>query len=66
MRILKKGNLASLIKPEKFVCRVCGCEFIAEPREYEIADEHLQKSRGIRAISRCPMCESVTTLPLEK
>jgi DNA-directed RNA polymerase subunit RPC12/RpoP len=30
MKILKHGNL----KPRKFICKDCGCEFIADVTEY--------------------------------
>lgn len=33
MRIMEEG----ILKPRYFTCRVCGCEFIAEPGEYTIA-----------------------------
>lgn len=33
MKILKPGK--DVLKPRKFVCSYCGCEFIAEKNEYD-------------------------------
>lgn len=32
MKILKHGNL----KPRKFICQDCGCEFVADISEYSL------------------------------
>lgn len=51
MRILKHGDL----KPRKFVCRFCGCEFVAEIGEYKItnpAENYFWYS------VYCPECDS--------
>lgn len=46
MQIIKHGNLA----PRYFTCRSCGCEFIADKREYNIA------ASGDNFFVRCPDC----------
>lgn len=50
MKILKHGDL----KPRKFICSVCGCEFVANRNEYGI-----DKTYAIlpRYIVTCPCCK---------
>ena len=54
MRILKHGNL----KPRKFICQSCGCEFIAEAHEYSTT-----MANGIILwhTADCPDCANSTT-----
>lgn len=61
MIILKNGSL----KPRKFFCLVCGCEFVAEHGEYTtqtVNDVILWYSAS------CPYCDSstVTSEPWEE
>ena len=51
MKILKHGSLDK----RKFVCDVCGCEFVAETGEYTIT-----KASGITLWYSiyCPYCDS--------
>lgn len=54
MKILKHGNL----KPMKFICWHCDCEFVADVSEYRTT-----MSNGIVLwhISYCPECNAETT-----
>lgn len=53
MRILKHGNL----KPRKFVCWNCDCEFVADVSEYRTTT-----SNGVTLWHNayCPECDSET------
>ena len=61
MRILKHGDL----RPRKFECDVCGCEFVAETDEYTTT-----KASGITLCYYiyCPECNSYVdkSEPLEE
>lgn len=55
MKILKHGNL----KERKFICRVCGCEFVANANEYYAITAncmHLWYS------TTCPECNNDTSI----
>ena len=47
MQIIKHGNL----KPRHFVCKYCGCEFVADMREYKTA------ANGDNFFVDCPECD---------
>ena len=51
MKILKHGNL----KPQKFTCKECGCEFVLNYREYHKVDQY-GKALWIYAV--CPDCDA--------
>lgn len=46
MHIIKHGNL----EPRYFVCRYCGCEFVADKSEYKVA------ASGDNFFVDCPEC----------
>ena len=48
MKILKHGDL----KPRKFTCHECDCEFVANIKEYKIIDRWIY--------TYCPECDSKT------
>ena len=48
MKILKHGNL----RPRKFTCRYCGCEFVANIKEYTMFDNWIYMN--------CPECDTKT------
>ncbi len=48
MKILKHGNL----KPRKFTCGYCGCEFVANAKEYDVFESLISM--------RCPDCDTKT------
>ena len=50
MKILKHGNLM----PRKFICRDCGCEFVANISEYGLYPGSAWR------YSACPECEART------
>lgn len=54
MRILKHGNL----DPRKFYCKDCGCEFVADVREY---GAYKSGSTIICWYADCPECDYRTT-----
>lgn len=53
MKILKHGNL----KPRKFICKDCGCEFVANISEYS---SYPNSATGFWLYSDCPECEART------
>jgi rubredoxin len=61
MKILKHGNL----KERKFVCRVCGCEFVATNGEYDVT---MAGGQILWHSSYCPDCgcESSMSEPWEE
>lgn len=54
MKILKHGNL----NPRKFVCHICGCEFVADGNEYDTVS---QFNQIVYHIVQCPYCRCDTT-----
>lgn len=48
MKILNHGNL----KPRKFTCRYCGCEFVANAKEYNVFESWIYMY--------CPDCDTKT------
>ena len=46
MKIIKHGDL----KPRKFICRYCGCEFVANAREYNTSEHWI--------FMYCPDCDT--------
>ena len=48
MQIIKHGNL----KPRYFICKYCGCEFIADKSEYKTA------ASGDNFFVYCPECDT--------
>ena len=50
MKIIEEG----ILKPRYFTCRICGCEFIAEPGEYDLAAT--DESVIVYYYTRCPKC----------
>lgn len=53
MRILKHGTLQS----RKFVCKVCGCEFVADACEYSV---ETMSGFVIGYGADCPCCDHYT------
>jgi hypothetical protein len=53
VKILKHGNL----KPRKFICKDCGCEFVANISEYS---SYPNSATGFWLYSDCPECEART------
>lgn len=53
MKILKDGNL----KERKFICDICGCEFIANSTEYYATNAGHQI---LWYVSTCPCCHNDT------
>lgn len=51
MMILKHGNL----KPRKFVCDQCGCEFVANAKEY---GQYTYKDKILWTYADCPECDA--------
>lgn len=51
MKILKHGNL----KPRKFVCDQCGCEFVANAKEYS---QYTHDGVTLWTYSDCPECDA--------
>ena len=49
MKILKHGDL----KPRRFTCKNCGCEFVADMSEYEVAYCDHEKCYCVD----CPECK---------
>lgn len=54
MKILKHGNL----KPRKFTCWNCGCEFVANTTEYCIT---MASGIPLWRSADCPECGAETT-----
>ena len=48
MHIIKHGNLS----PRYFICKSCGCEFIADKSEYKTA------ASGDNFFVYCPECDA--------
>ena len=55
MKILKHGDL----KPRKFICKDCGCEFVADAREY---GSYGSNRVIICWYADCPECDARTTV----
>ena len=55
MKILKHGDL----KPRKFICKTCGCEFVAEMGEYEIDRDIFQPNKEVTYDIACPDCAKI-------
>lgn len=53
MKILKHGDL----KPRKFICADCGCEFVANISEY---GSYANRVKPLWWYSDCPECEART------
>ena len=53
MKILKHGNL----RPRKFTCLNCGCEFVSNVTEYDTTMSH---GIALWHSSYCPECGSST------
>lgn len=53
MKILKHGNL----KPRKFICKDCGCEFVANISEY---GWYTNSVTALWYYADCPECEART------
>jgi hypothetical protein len=51
MMILKHGNL----KPRKFVCDQCGCEFVANAKEY---GQYKYEGKVLWTYADCPECDA--------
>lgn len=54
MKIIKEG----ILKTRYFTCRLCECEFIAEPGEYDLAIT--DESAIAYYYARCPKCRCNT------
>lgn len=54
MKILKHGDL----KPRKFICTSCDCEFVADKMEYHLTG-HIEETYTIC----CPECEYYIIAP---
>lgn len=54
MKILKHGNLSL----RKFICKNCGCEFVADNTEYWQAECN---GKVLWWIAECPECDNRTT-----
>ncbi len=54
MKILKHGNL----KPLKFTCWHCGCEFVADMSEYRTT---MANGINLWHNAYCPECDAETT-----
>lgn len=53
VKILKHGNM----KQRKFVCKYCGCEFVAGVREY---NTYTNNGVVVYCYADCPECDTET------
>lgn len=56
MRIIKPGNYEKFLKPKRFCCTRCGCEFEAEHFECKVVDPIAYMHDGITVVCKCPLC----------